>query len=82
MEDNNMARIELDEQQMEDVVGGAFHFQYNRKGDYVCKVDGVGVYYAKESAKRAIAVYDAQNPGLGDAALTQWAIANGYLWEP
>lgn len=77
-----MARVELNEQDMEEVVGGAFHFQYNSKGQYVCKVDGVGVYYAQEGAKRAIAIYDAQNPGQGDAALTQWAIANGYLREP
>ena len=77
-----MARMELNEQDLEGIVGGAFNFWYNSKDEYVCKVDNVGSFYAKEGAKRAITLYDAHNPGLGDAALTQWALDNGWLWRP
>ena len=74
-------RIELNGEELEEVVGGAFNFRYNSKGAYICKVDGVGTYYAKESAKRALAVYEIQNPGLSDAELVAWAVSQGYFWR-
>ena len=82
MEDKNMARVELNEQEWENVVGGAFNFRYNSKGKYICDVDGIGVFYALESAKRQICVYDIQNPGLSDQEKVDWALAQGYLWNP
>ena len=74
-------RIELNELEMEDVVGGMFHYQYNSKGDYFCMVDGLGVYGAAENAKRKINLYNAENPGASDEELVNWAKANGYLWD-
>lgn len=82
MEDNNMARVEINEQDLENVVGGAFNFRYNSKGKYICVVDDIGVYYAKETAKRQICIYDIQNPGLSEQELVDWAIDQGYLWRP
>lgn len=46
-----MARIELNEQNLEDVVGGAFNWFYNPQGSYICSVDGVGVYDVTPAAK-------------------------------
>lgn len=77
-----MGRIELNEQQMQDVTGGIFHWQYNSKGEYVVIVDGVGAYYADESAKRKINKHDVECPGLSDAEKVEWAISEGLLWEP
>lgn len=74
-------RIELNEEQLDDVVGGAFNFRYNSKGAYICKVDGVGTYYASENAKRQLAVYEIGHPGLSDADLVAWAVAQGLFWR-
>ena len=81
MEDNNMAREELNAQDLDDVVGGAFYYQYNSKGQYVVKVDNVGFFYAKENAKRQINLYNAQHPGTSDAELTAWALSQGLFWN-
>lgn len=81
-EDNKMAREEINEQMLDDVVGGAFTYQYNRKGQYVVKVDGVGMYYAAENAKRQLNLHNAQNPGISAEELTKWAVDQGLFWKP
>jgi len=47
-----MSRVELNEQQMDDVVGGNFNW-YKQRGTYLqmCRVTGLGDYYIKPSAK-------------------------------
>jgi len=53
MEDKNMARIELNEQNLEDVVGGAFNFYYdpNNNGARSCYVDNVGNFTCTAEAR-------------------------------
>ena len=75
-------RIELDEQALEGIVGGAFHFQYNKKGQYACKVDGIGSFFADEDAMRKIHKYDVANGGLSDQELVDWALSQHILWLP
>ena len=75
-------RIQLNETEMEGIVGGAFHFQYNSKGQYACKVDGIGTFYADENAKRKINKYDVQMGGLSTKELVDWAVSQGLLWKP
>lgn len=75
-------RIELNEKEMENVVGGEFHFRYNSKGAYVCHVDDVGSFYALESAKRLINLHDIECGGLSNQELVDWAVSEGLLWTP
>jgi len=51
-EDMNVARVELNEQNLEDVVGGNFNW-YTKKatGKQMCLVTGVGNYYVSSSAE-------------------------------
>ena len=72
-------RIQLNEQDLNDVVGGEFHYQYNRKGQFICKVDSMGVYYAAENAREKIHAYDVAHPELNEQELTKWALGAGYL---
>ena len=74
-------RIELNEQDLQDVVGGAFNFYtYKKTGEYLCYVDGIGTYKPTSSSSRAqIVVMCAQNDGLSQQELVDLAIANGYL---
>ncbi|MBR4235952.1 MAG: hypothetical protein IKR85_07810 [Clostridia bacterium] len=46
-----MARVELNEQDMEEVVGGAFHWSYDSQGAKKCHVDGVGDFSVTTTAK-------------------------------
>lgn len=47
-----MARVELNDQNLEDVVGGNFNW-YKQRGTYLqmCRVTGIGDFYVKASAK-------------------------------
>lgn len=78
MEDKNMAREELREQDIEQVVGGAFRFYTNDAGQFKCKVDDVGTFYAKMDAFGAVAAY-ASDTSLTAQQVADWAIANGYF---
>jgi len=78
-----MARVELNEQEIEDVVGGAFVFYTNRDtGEQMCYSQGVGLYTTtSSSAKRSLTVMCAreENNGKSQQELTDMAIAAGYL---
>ena len=52
MENKKTMRDELDEQYLEDIVGGNFNW-YKERGSYLkmCRVTGIGDFYVKESAK-------------------------------
>ena len=45
-----MARVQLNDAQTEDVVGGIFDFYTNKKGERKCAVEGIGTYYASADA--------------------------------
>lgn len=46
-----MARKELNEQDIENVVGGAFNWYYDAQGAGRCRVDGVGDFSVTPAAK-------------------------------
>lgn len=52
MENKNTARVELDEHNLEKIVGGNFNW-YKERGTYLrmCRVTGIGDFYVKDSAK-------------------------------
>lgn len=70
-------RVELNEQELEGVVGGAFHY-YQKNGYNVCRVDDVGVYYASADAFGKIAAYAADTSKTAQQVVN-WAVSNGYL---
>ena len=82
-----MARVELNEMDMENVVGGAFRYNTYKNPDgteYMkCKVDGVGIFYCSDNAKKKITAYimnfGAQN--ISAAEVVDWAKSNGYFWN-
>jgi len=76
-----MARVELNEENLENVVGGAFRFRYDANGNFLCKVDGIGIFNAKESAVFQINKYDIEHPELTPADLVAWAKSQGLLWN-
>lgn len=78
MEESKMARTELNEERLDEVVGGAFHYYTNSAGKFRCKVDNVGTYYAKSNAFGAIAAH-ASDVTLTAQQVVDWALAEGYL---
>lgn len=78
MEDKNMARIELNEERLDEVVGGAFHYYTNKAGQQKCVVDGVGSYYVTATAFENVAAH-AADVTLSAQQVTDWALANGYF---
>lgn len=73
-----MARIELNEERLDEVVGGAFHYYTNSSGQFRCYVDDVGSFYAKSDAFGATASYAADTTKTAQEVV-DWAVANGYL---
>ena len=43
-------RVQLNEEQMEEVVGGIFDFYKTRSGENKCRVEGYGTYHASADA--------------------------------
>lgn len=78
MEDKDMARVELKEERLDEVVGGAFNYYTNKAGQKKCVVDGVGTYYCSETAFENVAAY-AADITLTAQQVTDWALANGYF---
>ena len=69
MEDQDLTRVELNEQELEDVVGGAFSFYNNKRGEPRVNVYGLGVYACKDDAFTTyINIYSA-NQGASDAEI-------------
>lgn len=75
-------RIQINEEDIEQVVGGAFNFFTSKKtGEMKCYVDGIGTYTCPSStAKDQLSVMCARNPGLSQQELLDRAIANGWLY--
>jgi len=79
-------RIELNETDLDKVVGGAFHYNTLPDGSMTCRVDGYGsygggTYKCTENAKRKISLYfmNHENASLQDAV--NYALQNGYFWN-
>ena len=75
-------RVELNEADMMQVNGGAFRYKEDDNGDYLCKVDGIGIFYASENAKRKINNHWIETGCvMSDQELVDWALDEGYLWN-
>ena len=76
-------RIELNENDIENVVGGAFIFYTHKQtGEQLCYVEGIGVYKpTSDKSKRNISIMCAreENNGKSQQELLDMAIAAGYL---
>ena len=73
-----MGREFIDEERLDEVVGGAFNYYTNKQGQRKCAVDGVGSYYVTADAFGAVAAYAAdQSKSAQD--IVNWAVANGYF---
>ncbi|MBR5345738.1 MAG: hypothetical protein IK127_07920 [Clostridia bacterium] len=78
-EDIKMARMELDEERLDEVVGGAFNYYTNSKGQRRCYVDTTGAaYYCSADAFGAVAAYSSDTTKTVQE-IVDWALANGYF---
>lgn len=78
MEDKNMAREEIKEERLNEVVGGAFNYYTNSKGLARCYVDDIGTFYVSSTAFENVAAY-ASDVTLTAQQVVDWALANGYF---
>lgn len=78
-------RIELKEDEMDQVVGGQFHYNTHTNEDgteyMTCRVDGAGTYYCSENAKRNISLFFMNNPDAPLEAAIDYAFQKGYFWN-
>ena len=76
-------RVQLDDMNLEEVVGGAFKF-YDQDGQGYCKVSDVsspGKYKcAAGTGVYAFMQMRAENPGLSGDEYLSMALAKGILW--
>ena len=72
-------RFELNEQELEEVVGGRFTYYEDDDGVYKCTVDDVGTFKATYNAKRTITQLYLKNKDKSPAELVELAIAAGVL---
>lgn len=73
-----MARVELNEEQLNDVVGGAFNYYTNSRGQSKCRVDDVGTYYVSSTGFENVVAYSSDIT-LTAQEIVDWALANGYF---
>ena len=74
-------RKNLNEQDLEDVVGGAFKYKEDDEGNCRCKVDNIGIYNCVPNAKGRIMKYMAQYEFKKSAQeIVDWALSQGIFW--
>lgn len=73
-------RVELKDEILENVVGGAFNYYTNADGSMNCRVDGAGTYNCSENAKRKISLYIMNNASCTLDDIVNYALSNGYFW--
>lgn len=74
-----MARELIDEERLDEVVGGAFHYYTNKSGQRRCYVDDLATtYYVSADAFGAVAAY-ASDLSKTAQDIVNWAVANGYF---
>ena len=71
-------RIELNEERLDEVVGGAFNYYTNSKGQRRCYVDDIGSFYVTADAFGAVAAYSSDVTKTAQD-IVDWAISNGYF---
>lgn len=75
-EDLNMARIELNDETLEEVVGGVFQFF---KGGTRCKVQGTMYKCNADAQFKLINLFNA-NPEMTESEALALALQQGILW--
>lgn len=73
-------RVELNEMDLENVVGGSFNYHYNEDGSMYCQVDGAGTYDCSSDAKDKISVYILTHKGCTLDDVIDYAFSNGLFW--
>ena len=73
-----MSREMINEERLDEVVGGAFNYYTNKAGQRKCVVDGVGTYFVSADAFGAVAAY-ASDTSKTAKQVVDWAIKNGYF---
>ena len=71
-------RMQLDENFLDLVNGGAFNF-YDRDGQSACYVDGIGTFYCNDRAGAWI-VEQMSKPNASISAIADEAVARGLFW--
>lgn len=74
-------RVELKEEFLDDIVGGAFHYNTMSDGSMTCRVDGAGLFHCSENAKRKISLYIMNNEDCTLNDVVNYALSNGYFWK-
>lgn len=72
--------IKLTDQDLEQVIGGAFHYNTRPDGTMYCRVDGAGTYNCTDNAKQKISTFFVQNPEATLEEAIKFALDNHYFW--
>lgn len=77
-------RVQLNEQDLDAVVGGAFIYRTHKNDDgseyMTCEVEGDSTYFCSENAKRKISLFIVENnPGTLEE-IVNYAKSNGLFW--
>lgn len=70
----------LTEQELEQVIGGAFHYNTRPDGTMYCRVDGDKTYNCTDNAKQKISTYFVQHPDASLEDAINYALQNHYFW--
>ena len=76
-------RIQLNEQEMDDVVGGAYNFYYDAQGAKRCDVDNVGDYRCDSEARDRLTALKLLHRGQGWTAqmYVDELVKEGHFWK-
>lgn len=74
-------RMELNDQDLDMVVGGAFHYNTMSDGSMTCRVDNDKTYKCTDNAKQKISTFFVKNPNATLQDAINYALQNGYFWQ-
>ena len=74
-------RTELKEQDLENVIGGAFHYNTYDDGTMTCRVDDVDTFYCTANAESMISTYIVTHKGCTLDDVINYALLNKYFWK-
>ena len=72
-------RMQLNDDQLEQVTGGAFNF-YSRDGQKLVYVDGIGTFYCNDSASSWI-ISQMTSDNVAPDAIVEKALKEGLIWK-
>lgn len=73
--------LELNEQDLELVIGGAFTYNTEADGTMTCRVDHVGTFYCTDNAKDKISAYILTHKNATLQDVVDYALENKYFWN-